>query len=198
MTERRTRANGRASRAAILDAARQVFAERGLRGTSLAAIAERVGMTQPGLLHHFSSKDDLLLAVVRDREARTAGDVAAHLAAFELQRAVAELARINTAAKVEQLLLTTLSAEAVVDDHPAHEHFVERYRTLRARLAEALVQARSDGRVRADVDPVAVAREVLATLDGLHLQWLLDPGEVDLGPALEAYVHRLVEDLRPR
>src|SRR4051812_7297177 len=68
MPEKKTRANGRASRKAILAAAADVFAENGYRGTSLTEIANRVGMTQPGLLHHFSTKDQLLLAVVEEHE----------------------------------------------------------------------------------------------------------------------------------
>src|SRR5690242_9214549 len=68
MDEKKTRANGRASRKAILAAAADVFAENGYRGTSLTEIANRVGMTQPGLLHHFSTKDQLLLAVVQAHE----------------------------------------------------------------------------------------------------------------------------------
>ena len=65
---RKTRANGRASRRAILTAALEVFAERGQRGTSLMEIANRVGMTQPGLLHHFGTKEQLLLEVVQAQE----------------------------------------------------------------------------------------------------------------------------------
>src|SRR5688572_637393 len=71
MPEKKTRANGRASRKAILAAAADVFAENGYRGTSLTEIANRVGMTQPGLLHHFSTKDRLLLAVVEEHEAES-------------------------------------------------------------------------------------------------------------------------------
>src|SRR5687767_3676668 len=69
MEEKKTRANGRASRKAILAAAADVFAENGYRGTSLTEISNRVGMTQPGLLHHFNTKDQLLLAVVQEHEA---------------------------------------------------------------------------------------------------------------------------------
>ena len=51
-----TRSRGEESKAAILAAARELFATRGYRGTSLAAIAEAAGLSQPGLLHHYRSR----------------------------------------------------------------------------------------------------------------------------------------------
>src|SRR5689334_11485904 len=176
MAERRTRANGRASRSAILAAAAEVFAERGYRGTSLTEIANRVGMTQPGLLHHFSTKDQLLLAVVQAHE-----ESSEHLAVMEdltpdhfgLADSVEKLATSNARARQEQLLLTTLSAEAIPRDHPLHEYFVQRYKRYRRGLGEIVSGAQKKGSVRADVNAQELAREIIATLDGLHLQWLL-------------------------
>ena len=59
-------------RAEILDAAVKVFSEAGFHGGSLREIAERVGLSQPGLLHHFANKEHLLEAVLtyRDDQAR--------------------------------------------------------------------------------------------------------------------------------
>jgi AcrR family transcriptional regulator len=195
--EKKTRANGRASRQAILEAALDVFAERGYRGTSLTEIATRVGMTQPGLLHHFGTKEDLLLEVVRTHEERTGPDVVSHLdpGALHLQEAIEALGNVNAPEPVEQLLLTTLSAEAVPEDHPLHEHFVQRYRDNRRRLAQTLRRAQAAGSVRADIDPATAATEIIATLDGLRLQWLLDPKKVDLQQALSAYAGRLAAEL---
>ena len=55
-------------RAEIVRAALEVIAERGYRGASLAAVAERVGLTQQGLLHHFPTKEALLVAVLKERD----------------------------------------------------------------------------------------------------------------------------------
>lgn len=55
-------------RAEIVRAALEVIAERGYRGASLAAVAERVGLTQQGLLHYFPTKDALLVAVLQERD----------------------------------------------------------------------------------------------------------------------------------
>ena len=55
-------------RAEIVRAALEVIAERGYRGASLAAVAERVGLTQQGLLHYFPTKDALLVAVLEERD----------------------------------------------------------------------------------------------------------------------------------
>jgi AcrR family transcriptional regulator len=197
--EKKTRANGRASRQAILTVAHDVFAERGHRGTSLSEIASRVGMTQPGLLHHFPTKDELLLEVVRNQEERTRTTIQEHLTAeaFDLKQAIRALASVNKAASVEHLLLTTLSAEAIPEDHPLHDYFVSRYRDSRSRLAAVLESAQAEGKIRADVNPAQAAREIIATLDGLHLQWLLDPRKVDLEQVLEQYADRLEADLTP-
>lgn len=198
MVEKRTRANGRASRAAILAAAAEVFAENGYRGTSLTEIANRVGMTQPGLLHHFSTKDQLLLAVVHaheeDSEHRSALDDLAP-SSFRLADSMEKLAQSNAGARQAQLLLTVLSAEAIPRDHPLHEYFVQRYKRYRRGLAALISDAQQQGSVRSDVNALELAREIIATLDGLHLQWLLDPKEINLKKALRTYAERLERDL---
>lgn len=53
-----------AKRALILAAAREVFAEEGLDGASLRAIAERAGYTPAALYFHFASKEALYAAVL--------------------------------------------------------------------------------------------------------------------------------------
>ncbi|MFL0578893.1 TetR family transcriptional regulator [Dietzia sp. 179-F 9C3 NHS] len=58
------RPGGEDTRAQILDAARRIFAERGLRGTTVRAVADQAGC-DPALVHHyFGSKQDLFLAAV--------------------------------------------------------------------------------------------------------------------------------------
>ncbi|MGV3712545.1 TetR/AcrR family transcriptional regulator [Pseudolysinimonas sp.] len=52
------------TRRAILDAAEEAFASSG--SSSLADIAASAGVSKSGLLHHFASRDELLLAVAQD------------------------------------------------------------------------------------------------------------------------------------
>src|SRR3982751_2060899 len=46
--------------------AARLFAERGYQGTSLADLAEQLGVQKPSLYHHIASKEDLLWEVARD------------------------------------------------------------------------------------------------------------------------------------
>ncbi|WTW99843.1 TetR/AcrR family transcriptional regulator [Streptomycetaceae bacterium NBC_01309] len=49
----------------VLSAAVELFAEHGFAGTSLQAIADRVGVTKAALYYHFRTKDELLDALLR-------------------------------------------------------------------------------------------------------------------------------------
>ena len=51
------------ARNAILDAAEKLLLEQGLSGLKLAKVAQVVGISHPGVLHHFGSADGLLEAV---------------------------------------------------------------------------------------------------------------------------------------
>lgn len=57
-----------AKRAAILEAARAAFAERGFAGATLRDIARRAGVTHGLVIRHFDSKDSLFLAASQATE----------------------------------------------------------------------------------------------------------------------------------
>ena len=75
-------------------------------------------------------------------------------------------------------LYTVLAAESVTAQHPAQDWFRGRYQGLRVLVVEALDEAQAAGEVSADVDTETTARVIVATMDGLQLQWLLEPGSV--------------------
>ena len=116
-------------REAILDAASALFAERGYHGASLRDISRRVGISHPGMLHHFASKDVLLGAVIDRLEAHAQGllDSIESLSSSPTML-IAALGGPWDPRKHSMALLATLSAEVVNPEHPG------RYRIARLRL----------------------------------------------------------------
>jgi len=176
------------TRAAILDAALGVFAQGGYRSGSLRDVAQRVGMSEAGLLHHFSSKSRLLAAVLDRRD-----ELAEHLVPRDLHNGVdalhglVGLARFNASEPGVVELYCTLSAEATSPDHPAHAYFVRRYDEIRHRVGEAFEDLEARGMLRPGMSPAAAARATLALMDGLQVQWLLDRSQLDMGDELAAF-----------
>ena len=113
-------AKGRSRREQVLDAALEAFADRGYRGASMASIAERVGLTEPGLLHHFASKPELLRAVIEHHEKLQTERFFA-VGDRSLAEALLDLARHHEADPRFIRFFTTLAAESVNPDHPAHD-----------------------------------------------------------------------------
>ena len=196
----RTRKNGtprgERSKETILEAALPLFARQGYRGASLASIASAAGLTQPGLLHHFPSKEELLLGLLdwRDRDdgkrlsGLPDGDGLAYLERLE------DLVAHNMTAPELVALFTTLVGEGTSPEHPAHDYFVERYRRIRARAIRSLREGQLAGEVRDDADLEVIVPLLFAVMDGLQIQWLLrDPG-LDMAAALAAH---LATQLRP-
>src|ERR1700691_5961206 len=74
---RRTQAErSAATRQALLEAGRALFADHGFARAGQEDIVERAGVTRGALSHHFGTKEGLFLAVVQDVQADLAGRIA--------------------------------------------------------------------------------------------------------------------------
>lgn len=178
---------------AILDAALEVFAEAGYRSGSLRDVAERVGISEAGLLHHFPSKSALLAQVLERRDEQTQAQFNFDPAdGAEAVRNLVALARYNASTPGVVELYCTLSAEATSPDHPAHAYFARRYDFTRDMIQRAFEDLQNHGKLRNGVDPATAARGVIAIFDGLQIQWLLDRGVLDMADELRAYLHTVV------
>ncbi|MET9970393.1 TetR/AcrR family transcriptional regulator [Streptomyces sp. NPDC006356] len=176
-------------RAEIVRAALEVIAERGYRGASLGAVAERVGLTQQGLLHHFPTKEALLVAVLQERDqwdavpgTRWRIDLLASLVEYNAMRP----GIIQT--------FSALLGESVTEGHPARAYFTERYTDVRASMAEVL-RAEYGDRLPNGLTPERTAPLLVAVMDGLQYQWLLDPESVDMPGAFRDFLDLLGENV---
>jgi AcrR family transcriptional regulator len=182
-------AKGRAKRLEILEQAMSMFGEVGYRGASLREVAARCGISHTGLLHHFPTKEALLQAVLehRDREdvaLLTAGGAAG----LDALRRIVELVALNATRRGIVELFCVLAAEATSAEHPAHAYFVHRYEGSLVVAAGAYRRADDAGALRDAIDPDVAARQLIAVMDGLQLQWLLDDGASDMAAIVRANI----------
>jgi AcrR family transcriptional regulator len=164
-------------RDAIVGATLEVIAERGYRGASLAAVAEKVGLTQQGLLHHFPSKEALLVAVLEERDRWDSMP-----ATGWRPELLAALVEYNAMRPGIVRTFSALLGESVTEGHPASGYFTGRYTRVREGMATAL-RAEYGDRLPCGLTPERAAPLVVAVLDGLQYQWLLDPDAVDMPAA---------------
>ncbi len=181
-----TTTKGRARREQLLEAALTAFAARGYRGASLASIAGDVRISQPGLLHHFPSKEHLLVRVLEYHEGRNTERIQAATANASLADGLLDLARHHEANPEFIRLFVVLAAESVDPEHPAHDWFVERYRRIRAWLRTEVAEEQRRGRMTNAIDPDTITQLLIAALDGLELQHLLKTDEVQIAAPLSA------------
>ncbi|HVV08643.1 TetR/AcrR family transcriptional regulator [Amycolatopsis sp.] len=186
--------SGAESRAKAVQAAIELFAASGYKGTSIARVAERTGLSQSGLLHHFPSKAALLSAVLEARDAEdgeflsAGGDAPMGWAAFDSLAAL--VARNSTRPQLVGLYVR-VSAEAVEPGHPAHEWLRSHYANVEAWLTDAVRVGQEQGEIRSDAPVDALVRTTIAVLDGLQQQWLLNPGGVSMPKLFNAHVQGL-------
>ncbi|WP_067812995.1 TetR/AcrR family transcriptional regulator [Nocardia inohanensis] len=177
--------SGELARAKIIDIAFEHFARDGYRGSSLGRIAGAAGISQSGLLHHFPSKAALLQAVLATRDVRdmeSTGSAPENLAEMDfaaLLELFEQVVRHNAANRDLVRLAHLTAAEAVGADHPAHEWVTGRQRFLHSLIEAALTRDAAAGSVRPDVEVRTVTDLLIAAMEGLENQWLLDP-EVDM------------------
>lgn len=192
MPKKGSYAKGIAKREEILTTALDVFAQKGYRGASLREIAESVGLSQAGLLHHFSSKEELFAEVLRKRDDVAEREHQADGGSRGLDTLI-DIVRHNADVPGLVQLYATISAEAADDDHPGHPYFVARYAKLIGLVEEHVRSEQAAGRIAGSLDAAQVARIGVAVADGMQVQWMLDRS-ADMAGSLEYFLSILRSD----
>jgi AcrR family transcriptional regulator len=181
------------TRSLLLDAAEEVFAEKGFMAASLDDIAHAAGYTKGAIYKHFSAKEDLFLAV-SDRYWRRYFDNFAEVMSTSTQVAARE--RDEIAERWRQLSRDRGARHAALGQEftlyllrnpKARERVAEKRLRVAETLAKYIVQGvdRLGGALL--MPPLTFAQLLIATTDAVVLGSELD--DVDLyGPAVAMYV----------
>lgn len=73
------RGSGDSTRKNVLVAAAEIVAGEGASKLTLDAVAERVGLSKGGILHHFATKDSLIAAMIDDVTTQFECDLLRHM-----------------------------------------------------------------------------------------------------------------------
>lgn len=175
-TEGSTSSRGSARKSLIIEIATRHFSRNGSRGTTLAQIAAESGVSQPGLLYYFPTKDHLLHAVLDARDSLEGrnlwSDQINGLDLLDVMvKGIDGWSRQPDAVGMH----TVLVAENVGQDGPLRPRLSRRYLDTIERISGILESAQDSGLARSDFDPRLKAMELVAFINGLETAWLLNP-----------------------
>ncbi len=165
-------------REGVLDAAVALFNERGYDATSVADIAQRLGLTKSALYHHFPSKEALLeLALGRALDSLEAALDQPRPPGTPAVTVLREVFRGATDALVQHLPYVTLLLR-VRGNGPVERVALGRRRAFDQRVTALVAEAQSDGEIRDDVDAAVVARLIFGMINSV-VEWYRPDGPID-------------------
>ena len=201
---RRTREEALATREQLLDAAEEVFRERGVGHASLAEVADAAGVTRGAVYHHFESKVELFQALMARAEMPidTAfedfenQDIADPLALFREQGLLA-LEHLTSSRQIQNIFeILYLRCEYTDELEPvATQQVQDRFECL-AKCKAVLDQAVAKGQLPADTDTHLAAHGAFAFVSGLMRDWVEAPDTFDLKAAAPQLIDTYIAGLR--
>jgi AcrR family transcriptional regulator len=157
-----------ATRSRILDAARELFAQSGFDGVSVAAIASRAGVVKGTVYQHFETKLDIALGLAR-RDQTTLPQIEARLArgAEPIDLLFRLLVGIAGWFEGQRPLVQPLVLHAMQRSDPGPY-------SVRLLVERLLAEAQHHGRVRTDVSARTLAPLMVGAVVPLFLAWAVD------------------------
>ncbi len=161
---------GRASRERIVERAAELFAARGVAGTSLDEVLAAAGAGKSQLYHYFRGRDELVEAAVAHRCTQVLAGLTQSLGGVaslaELERALA-----GFVAGFEQMGLPgcpigSLACEVAERNEGARLKTAAAFDAWEQLFADALQRMRDRGELRADASPAVLATALLASIEG--------------------------------
>lgn len=172
------------TRTRILAAASRVFARHGYAGATLDQVAADAGLTKGAVYWHFSSKCDLYLALLQEHVSQQVselpGEVARYFGTLAPEKALAAWLEAKLAACQEDPGRMALFFEFVASsrDPAVRERLGAIIRAAMGEAADVVRRLQESELLAPDWNPYVLAVFFNAVLNGLSLEWLIDPGNV--------------------
>ena len=168
----------------ILDAARRCFSRDGFHNTTTADIVRESGVSQGTLYLYFTTKDDIILALADDRHQAEAFVGALAKSEQDPIEGLAVLLELHGESLVDPQRLDARRVGVqgwgeALRNPVVHASITANIASVRQEIAGLIERGQTAGQIRADLDPSAVARVLIAIFQGLTLSATLH-GDADL------------------
>ena len=179
-----------ARRQQVLDAAFRCFATEGFHKTSMDDIMQESGMSSGAIYRYFASKEEIIVAMAEQRHAQETALLQRFLASEDLRKALPALANAfvlllnQPEEKLKRRVGIQVWAEALRNKRILE--IVENGTDQRRLLADAFRRAQKAKQADGSFKPDAMARLMLALLQGFILQQAWDP-KIDAKAFLNAF-----------
>lgn len=203
---RRTKEEAAVTRATVLKAALSVFSAKGYAAATLDDVASAARVTRGAIYWHFKSKVDLYNTLTGELSARGANLVLEAVAEGGTLLEILRRIFIRQCALIEEdkearavmelaLFKTGLNPEL----QTSRKKQLEAGNALVAGIADAMQQGTALGVLRADLDPVDMARAFIAFENGAIQLWLTMSRSFSLKASAETFADILIAGLqKPR
>jgi AcrR family transcriptional regulator len=168
-----------ARRSELTRIAARLFAEKGYQGTSLADLAEQLGVQKPSLYHHIDSKEDLLWEVAREGAEAFHGALDAVPAGVPATERIRLALRAHLAVVAAQLdVATVFVREWRFLSDERREAFVAERRRYEERVRDLFRDGVEGSELRTDLD-VATAALLFLSAANWAYSWLRPGSDTD-------------------
>jgi AcrR family transcriptional regulator/transposase-like protein len=190
---------GTDTRRALIDAAIDLWADTGWQITGIAAVAERAGVSDATLIHHFGTRDNFLLQVLAELDRRELDRVErwGPPTGLDVIRRLPDMARAGLEHPGLWRLHLMLQAQNLDPDGPAYRYYVQRQHYNQSAFADAIRAGQQSGEIRPEVDPDLVATRILAFILGMRLHIEHGPEHIDPVTVFEDFAQALIRELTP-
>ncbi len=174
---RRQRRGGAELRSAILEAASEVFLEKGYQGASIEAVIEKVGGSKRAIYSHFGGKKELFSALVSEASSKVMGSLSPEDAEGKDLRETLRIVGLQVSrvlmAPTTLALYRAVMAEGVRQPDVARAFFERGPGRVSKGLADVLEQFRARGAISIENSQRAAERFLGMLRDDVHLQVVL-------------------------
>jgi TetR/AcrR family acrAB operon transcriptional repressor len=201
---RRTKEEALETRNRILDTAEQVFVEKGVSNTSLAQLAEAAGVTRGAIYWHFKNKADLFDAMMsrvvlpmEEMAARAGDDDLEDPLAYVRGCALNVLEHLTTDAQCQRVFEICCHKVEYVDEMvQVRRRHIEARNNCLSHMERGFRNAAKKGLLACAVNPRLAAVGLHALVDGLIVNWVLDPAYLPLARDAKTLVDQYLDRLR--